>query len=229
LLVFIALLVLLPSLPANRPVTPRAILDQLRSAPLRAGVIATMLIVTGQFVAFTFISPILQQIAGFEQGAISSLLLAYGAAGIAGNFLAGAAAGRDERRTVHVITIALTSTIALFPLLGASQAGGITLLIAWGLAFGGVSVTLQTWMLKAAPQTPEAASALWVAAFNLSIALGALTGGLLADAIALDAVLWLSAALIALTALAVRSGATRVVRHDESSRATPGLTPPHLV
>ncbi|MFI0234775.1 hypothetical protein [Streptomyces sp. NPDC017086] len=41
-----------------------------------------------------------------------------------------------------------------------------------------MSAGLQTWMIKAAPRAVEAASALWVAVFTLSIGLGALEGGL---------------------------------------------------
>lgn len=172
---------------------------------MRAGVIATFLIVTGHFAAYTFVSPILQTISGIDVGLISTLLLAYGVAGIVGNFICGSAAGRDVYRTVLTISLALTASILLFPLLGASSIGGMVLLIAWGLSYGGVSVSLQTWMLKAAPDARETASALWVSMFNLSIALGALLGGVVVDGIALQSVLWLAGVLVILTVFAVWS------------------------
>jgi predicted MFS family arabinose efflux permease len=40
-------------------------------------------------------------------------------------------------------------------------------------------------MIKVAPQAVEAASALWVSVFNLSIGLGALAGGFIADVLTL--------------------------------------------
>ncbi|CAM5306349.1 MFS transporter OS=Streptomyces aurantiogriseus OX=66870 GN=GCM10010251_01930 PE=4 SV=1 [Streptomyces aurantiogriseus] len=84
---------------------------------------------------------------------------------------------------------------------GAVTAGFIMLL--WGLGYGAVPVTFQTWILDAAPDTREAASSLYVSAFNLSIALGALFGGLAVDGIATTSVLWIGAALAILPLLAV--------------------------
>ncbi|MFI6013900.1 hypothetical protein ACIBAG_34705 [Streptomyces sp. NPDC051243] len=87
------------------------------------------------------------------------------------------------------------------------------MLIVWGLAYGGVSVGLQTWMIKAAPQAVEAASSLWVAVFNLSIGLGALAGGVIVDTLTLQGVLWLGGACALAAALAVWS-----TRTDENLR-----------
>ncbi|WP_028661998.1 MFS transporter [Saccharomonospora saliphila] len=211
-LVLVSLTLLLPRLPATEPVRGRQLLRQLRHRPVLAGVIATFLLVTGHFAAYTFVSPALQMISGIPGGAIGALLLAYGAAGIVGNFGAGIAAGRSVRRTVLAISLVLALVLVLFPVLGGTTSAGITLLVLWGLAFGGVSVSLQTWMLKAAPADTEAASALWVSMFNLSIALGALAGGTVVDASSPAGALWLAGGLVALTLLAVRS--TRGARLD---------------
>ncbi|MFF8829501.1 MFS transporter [Streptomyces sp. NPDC015131] len=197
---------LVPPLPATQtirlPELPRLFRD---NAAVRIGVIATFLLITGHFVAYTFVRPVLQDISGVEPGLISSLLLGYGVAGIVGNTVAGSWAGRDVRRTLLIISGTLTAAMALIPLLGTGPVGGVALLLVWGLAYGGVSVSLQTWMMKAAPEATEAATSLFVAAFNLSIALGALIGGLAVDAFATAGVLWIGGALVLLTALALWS------------------------
>jgi predicted MFS family arabinose efflux permease len=72
-----------------------------------------------------------------------------------------------------------------------------------------VSVSLQSWMIAAAPRAVEAATALWVSVFNLAIGLGALVGGLVVDHTALVGVLWLAAALFLLAACAVRAAPSR--------------------
>lgn len=58
-------------------------------------------------------------------------------------------------------------------------------------------------MIKTAPQAVEAASALWVAGFNLLIGLGALTGGIIVDSLILRGVLWVGGACSLAAALAV--------------------------
>ncbi|MFF3860578.1 MFS transporter [Streptomyces sp. NPDC002209] len=203
--VLVALLVLLPSLPATKPVSVGELMGQFANRGVRSGIIATALIVTGHLAAYTYVSPMLQQVSGIDEDLISVLLLGFGVAGIIGNFVAGAAVAKNLGRTMAVIIVALAAAMLLFPLLGKSQAGGIALLVLWGLAFGGVSVSLQTWMLKSAPDAMEAASALWVSVFNLAIALGALVGGLIVDQVELITVAWLGGVVVLLTALTLPS------------------------
>ncbi|MFE5557560.1 MFS transporter [Streptomyces sp. NPDC056544] len=179
-----ALLVLLPPLPATRHITLPELPALLReNRAVRAGVIVTFLVVTGQFAAYTFVRPILQEVSGVDAEHISTLLLGYGVAGVAGNFLAGA---RDAYRTLLVVSSTLTVVLALIAVLP-GPAVGTALLLAWGLAYGGVSVSVQGWMIKAAPEAPEAASSLMVAMFNFAIAAGALCGGLAVDGISVPA------------------------------------------
>jgi predicted MFS family arabinose efflux permease len=84
-------------------------------------------------------------------------------------------------------------------------------LLAWGVAYGGVSVGLMTWMMKAAPGAVEVASALYVGAFNVGIASGAWLGGQALDRLGLTANLWLTSGFaVAAVALCIagRSGPT---------------------
>lgn len=196
---FLLLLALLPPLPA-RAALRFADLSALlrRHGGVQAGLLLTFGLVTGQFCAYTFVRPLLTEVAGLDAALTGVLLLGYGAAGIAGNFLA--AAGRDVRRTLFTITALLTLALAVFALLGGAPVVAVAALLLWGLAYGGVSVSLQTWMLRTAPAATEAATSLFVCAFNLSIALGALLGGLAADAISVAATPWLGAVFVVLAA-----------------------------
>ncbi|MEU9251954.1 MFS transporter, partial [Streptomyces sp. NPDC048270] len=169
LLTLAALLLLLPPLPPTRHVTFAQLPALLRSnRGVRAGVLVTFLVVTGQFAAYTFVRPVLQDVSGIDARYVSTLLLGYGVAGVAGNFLAGA---RGAQRTLLTVSACLSVVLALIALLPGAVAGTV-LLLAWGLAYGGVSVSLQRWMLTSAPASAEAATSLMVAMFNLAIAAG---------------------------------------------------------
>lgn len=222
LVVLIALLGMLPPLAASQPVRPRHLVNQFRNRGVRVGILATFLIVTGHFAAYTFVSPVLQDLSGLSGNLVGPLLFGFGLAGMVGNFVAGAAVARQLRRTVLVIVGALAAVLLLFPLLGLSTVGGITLLVAWGLVYGGVSVSLQTWMIKAARQAVEAATALWVAVFNVAIGLGALIGGVIVDALSLEGVLWLGGACFLVTALAVRTVRTIGASEPTAVTVNPG-------
>jgi predicted MFS family arabinose efflux permease len=204
--VLVGLFTLLPPLVADEPVRPGALLAQLRNRGVATGILVTLLVVTGHFAAYTYVGPVLQERAGVPGGLVGPLLLGFGAAGIVGNFVAGVAVARRLRRTVLGIVVALALVLVLHALLGAGAVSGIALLLLWGLAYGGVSVSLQSWMIAAAPRAVEAATALWVSVFNLAIGLGALVGGVVVDHTALVGVLWLAATLFLLAVLAVRAG-----------------------
>ncbi|MFF8958732.1 MFS transporter [Streptomyces sp. NPDC014894] len=203
LITLIALLVVLPGLVASQAIRPKLLMDQFRNPGVRVGIIATVLIVFGHFAAYTFVSPVLQKLSGIDERFVGPLLFGFGVAGMIGNFAAGAALSRQVYRSVLMTAVALAVAMPLFLLLGQTTVGGIVLLVAWGLAYGGVSVGLQTWMIKSAPQAVEAASSLWVAVFNLSIGLGALVGGLIVDTLTLQSVLWLGGVCALLAALAI--------------------------
>ncbi|GAA2801874.1 MFS transporter [Saccharopolyspora taberi] len=204
--VALAMAVLLPKLPAEQEIRVGGVFRLLGKPELRTGLLVVALVVTAHFAAYTYVRPALEQLSGVGAGMIGTLLLVYGIAGVFGNFLAGAGAARSPHRTLVVIGVVLAATLLLIPLLGGSVLTAGVLLVVWGLAYGGVSVSTQTWVLLSAPEAKEAASSLFVAVFNGVIALGALVGGQVVDAAGVSAVLWLGAALAAVAALTSLAG-----------------------
>ncbi len=177
------------------------------NAGVRAGIALTFLVITGHFLAYTFVRPILQG-DGVDDGSISVLLLTFGVAGVCGNFIAGALVARRLRACVTGISVVLTVAMAVLALADTDALSAGAVLVLWGLGYGAVPVTFQTWILDAAPDATEAATSLYVSAFNLSIALGALLGGFAVNGVGTTSVLWTGAALTAL-ALVVVGGARR--------------------
>lgn len=212
-LVLILNLWTLPALPVGQSVRFGQFAAQLARRPVILGLTVTFLFVAGHFMAYTFVRPLLQSVSGVEAEWIGILLFAYGAAGIAGNFLVGAVASRQIGLTMIAIAVALTASILGLATLGGTPAGGASVLIAWGVAYGGVSVALQTWMMKAAPSAIEIATSLFVSIFNVGIALGSFLGGRVVDRYDLHANLLLAAALPTLGlvfAMLIQSHASRI-------------------
>ncbi|EMR4109733.1 MFS transporter [Stenotrophomonas maltophilia] len=184
-----------PALPVSTSVRPRQFVQQLGQRNLRRGLWLTGLLVSGHFIAFTYVRPLLTSVSGVDASWIGALLFGYGLAGIAGNFIAGPLAARHPRGMLLAIALGLLLTPVLFLWMGSTPAGGSVLMLVWGLAYGGVSVGLMGWMMKAVPQAVEIATALYVGVFNIGIALGAWGGGRLLDGIGLHATLWAAAVL----------------------------------
>ncbi|WP_404652816.1 MFS transporter [Raoultella terrigena] len=209
-LVLVFHLAVIPSLPVTGSANISQFITQLGNRKIQTGLFLTLLLVTGHFVAFTFVRPLLISVSGVDTQWIGAILFAYGAAGIAGNFLAGIAAARCTIFTLIAIAAGLALTPLLFITAGQSVTGGAGILIFWGLAYGGLSVGLMTWMMKAAPRALEIAAALYVGVFNTGIALGSWSGGQIVDMLALTDTLWLACGLAAAALfLAVAAGMNR--------------------
>lgn len=209
-------MVFLPPLAANNVATVRQFRKLLTVRSVQMGLCLTLLLVAGHFAAFTFVQPLLLSVSGFEARWMGVLLFVYGVAGIAGNFLAGTVAARHTLPTLTVITLGLLWVPLMLLAVGDSQMGGGSVLLIWGLVYGGVSVGLMTWMMKVAPQALEVVTALYVAVFNIGIALGAWVGGKVVDDMGLTANLWLTATLA--------TGAALVVFSMTQSKQTPGVS-----
>jgi predicted MFS family arabinose efflux permease len=196
-------LIVLPALPISQSIGLNEFRDALKRVSVQLGLILTLLIVAGHFMAFTFIGPVLQIISRVSPEWIAALLFIYGISGIAGNFLAGTFAVQRLTITLSAIIICLLIAILGFAVLGGTPAAGFGILILWGLAYGGVSVTLQTWMMKAAPSAIEIATALFVSVFNIGIATGSYIAGQIVDRIDLNVNLFVAATLPALALLLI--------------------------
>lgn len=203
-------LAVIPTLPVTGSANLSHFIALLGKRKIQTGLFLTLLLVTSHFVAFTFVRPLLISVSGFDTQWIGAILLAYGIAGIAGNFLAGITAARYTAFTLTAIATGLVLTPLLFIVAGQSVTGGSSVLIFWGLAYGGLSVGLMTWMMKAAPRAVEIAAALYVGVFNTGIALGSWSGGQIVDRLALTDTLWLACGLAtAALLLAVAAGMNR--------------------
>ncbi|MEU6994537.1 MFS transporter [Streptomyces sp. NPDC046465] len=202
LIVLAALLRTLPPLPPQHVTRLTVLRDLLGTARVRAGLAVTFLVVTAHFGTYTYVTPFLAEVTHAGPTLITVFLLAYGAAGVVGNFLAGAYAARGLRTAFATAATLLAAATLLLPLLGAGKAAALVLLLLWGLAYGAVPVCSQTWFAHAAPQTPEAASVLFTSSFQATMSLGALAGGTVVDTASVS-VLMVLGGVVAVCAVAV--------------------------
>jgi predicted MFS family arabinose efflux permease len=199
--VFAALIVTVPTLPPQRPTRMSELGSLLRGANTRFALTMTFLIVIAHFSAYTYVTPFLEDITRAGSATITVVLLAYGVAGMIGNFICGSAVSRYPRATFAAVAIAIAGATILLPVLGGGLPGAIVLLVIWGMAYGGVPVCSQTWFAKSAPRSTEASSVLFTASFQATIAIGALAGGLVVDRSSPAAIMTIGGAVALLMAL----------------------------
>ena len=179
----------LPSVPPPGAPGGRALLATLRSRLVLLGLLAIALIAGGHFAGFTYIRPAAALVHGLTPSALALLLVVYGATGFVGNLVSGPLADRRLRVLVLVVPVLLGAAMVLWATLGSSIPSAFAAAALWGLGFGALPTTIQTWMARVEPERLEAIGGLAVAMFQVAIALGAVVGGVLVDTIDVQATL----------------------------------------
>lgn len=174
--VMVVLARLLPPLPSSNT-------GSLASLPLLARRPALMLlylllivVVTAQFIGYTYIEPYVQRVGGYAGDVTTTVLLLFGAAGIGGSLLFSRQGPRHPRGfLVCGIALMAASLLALWPAL-ASPAALYAVAVAWGVAMIMFALDMQAKVLHLASDATDVAMSLFSALFNVGIGAGALLG-----------------------------------------------------
>jgi DHA1 family inner membrane transport protein len=157
----------------------------------------------GIFTAFTYIAPMLQELAGFSPKAVSGILFLFGLGLTLGNTLGGRLADWKPTESMLGILIALALVEALLSLTIVQPTAAVLTVFAWGVAAFATVPGLQMRVVDQARESPTLASTLNIAAFNLGNAAGAWLGGRLIDVGLPLRVVPLGAAAMAVVAIAI--------------------------
>jgi DHA1 family inner membrane transport protein len=150
---------------------------------VQLGFLMTVLGFAGVFTVFTYVQPILVEISGFSQAAVSPILLVFGLGLVGGNLLGGKLADRNAVAALvgtlaALLLVLLASRFALDSKIAVVTAIGLL-----GAAAFATVAPLQLRVLeKAGTEGRNLASSLNIAAFNLGNAIGAWLGGATLDA-----------------------------------------------
>ncbi|MBG9585778.1 MFS transporter [Cytobacillus firmus] len=154
----------------------------------------------GTFVAFTYLTPLLEDVTGFSTKWVSIILLAYGVAVAIGNVLGGKASDKDPLKalfwmfTLQAIILCILTFAAPFKILGL-----IAIFLMGLFAFmnvPGLQILVVNLAEKYVPSAVNVASALNIAAFNIGIAIGSFAGGLIVDSIGLIHTPWIGGVMV---------------------------------
>ncbi len=156
----------------------------------------------GNFIAFTYLAPMLTDVTGLGAGAVSLVILLYGASVAVGNVVGGKLA--DRMGAVPALTLifgGLTLVLLALGLTITSPIAAVAVIAVWGgFAFANVP-PLQVYTVQiareVAPEAVDVASGLNIGAFNLGIALGAWAGGIAVETVGLAATPFLGAGVVA--------------------------------
>ncbi|WP_416959906.1 MFS transporter [Streptomyces sp. Agncl-13] len=214
-----SLALLIPHDHAHAPkVGLRGELAALRSLPVWLALGTTVAGFGALFSAYSYITPMLTDAAGFADGSVTLLLALFGVGATAGNLMGGRLADRSLRGTLFGGLTSLAVVLALFPLLMTTEWTAALAVVLLGTAAFVTGSPLQLMVMEKASAGPSLASSANQAAFNLANAGGAWIGGLALAAGFGATSPALAGAVLAVLGLGVAATAATVDRH----RAVPG-------
>ncbi|MEV0283903.1 MFS transporter [Kribbella sp. NPDC050820] len=152
----------------------------------------------GVFASFTYIAPMMTEVAGFSSGAVTWLLVLFGGGLVVGNLLGGKAADRALMPSLYGILALLAAVLVAFVFTAHGHVTSAVTIAVFGAAGFATVAPLQKRVMDKAAGAPALASAANIAAFNLGNAIGAYLGGLTIEhGLGYTAPNWVGAALAA--------------------------------
>ncbi|WP_328946655.1 MFS transporter [Streptomyces sp. NBC_00250] len=189
---------LVPAMPRPEGTHLRRELKAFRNPQVLLAMAMTVLGFGGVFAAITYIAPMMTEVAGYSDGAVTWLLVLFGVGMFLGNLLGGRFADRALMPLLYSALSGLAIVLALFTVAAHDKIlAAIAIFLVGALGFATVP-PLQKRVLDQAHGAPTLASAVNIGAFNLGNALAAWLGGLvIAAGLGYTAPNWVGAVLAA--------------------------------
>ncbi|MFJ5528641.1 MFS transporter [Streptomyces sp. NPDC093261] len=156
----------------------RGELAALRSLPVWLALGTTVAGFGALFAAYSYITPMLTDAAGYADASVTLLLALFGVGATIGNLVGGRLADHSLRGTLFGGLLALAAVLGVFPLLMHAEWSAALAVALLGTAAFVTGSPLQLMVMEKASAAPSLASSANQAAFNLANAGGAWIGGL---------------------------------------------------
>ncbi|MCM3675247.1 MFS transporter [Peribacillus simplex] len=177
-IVFIATLVLFPSMPVKERLSYGAQLSVLKKPITWLSIVAVILLNSAVFGVYSYLAEYLKTVTNISGKSISLMLVIFGGANIIGNIVAGKLLTKDAIKSVVSFPFALGAVYIILFLLGQFTLPMAIITLVWGILAGIGTNINQYWITSAAPEAPDFANGLFISSVNLGTTIGTAVGGL---------------------------------------------------
>ncbi|MBM7645601.1 DHA1 family inner membrane transport protein [Scopulibacillus daqui] len=181
LIALIGIMILVPRVQINGQSNLWKEINIFRHPQVLIALLMTIFGFGGVFTAFTYITPILENITGFTEHSVTMILVLFGIGVTIGNILGGKLADWRLMPSLIANLIFLALILAVFSMTSGNKLLAVVTVFIWGIAAFAIVPSLQVRIMNVANDAPTMASTSNQSAFNLGNAGGAFLGGLAVD------------------------------------------------
>ncbi len=139
--------------------------------------ISVTMLLAAMFSMYGYFADYMEKVYGLNGAQVSTMLMLFGAAGVAGNWVAGRLLSRSVVNTLQGALLGLVVIYGLLHFISGYSSLTVLLIAIWGFVHTACFVIGQSWIMSAAPGAEDFANSLGVSFGNLGLTIGAVVSG----------------------------------------------------
>lgn len=178
-IVFIATLIVVPSMPVEERVSYGTQLSVFKKSIIWISIVTVILLNSAIFGVYSYLAEYLKTVTNMSPNTITLTLFIFGGANIIGNIVAGRLLTHSAIKTVVSFPLILGAIYSILFFTGQFTIPMAILTFIWGVLAGGIMANINQYLIaSSAPEAPDFANGLFISACNVGTTLGAAVGGL---------------------------------------------------
>ncbi|WP_286131743.1 MFS transporter [Bacillus sp. FJAT-25509] len=177
IIVFIATLLFLPSMPVKERLSYGRQLSVLKKSITLLSIVGVILLNSAVFGVYSYFAEYLKTVTNMSPKLISLIFFIFGSANIIGNVVAGKLLTKNASKTVVIYPFILAIVYIILFFTGGFTVSVLFITLAWGILAGIGGNINQYWITSSAPKAPDFANGLFLSACNIGTTIGAAVGG----------------------------------------------------
>ncbi|MCO6547968.1 MAG: sugar transporter [Gilliamella sp.] len=199
--VMILLLRLLPTVPSMDIISIKNIPMVLKRPILLNIYLLIAIIIAGHFTAYTYITPFMKNIGGFNQNVIVLLLLVVGFSGMIGSVIFAKYAEKNPTAIFIIPMLLLITCLLSLYVCSFTLYTAIIQCLIWGLSITIIGMVMQSKVIDAAPDATDIATSVYSGIFNIGIGGGAFIGSKVLILLSIDYIGYVGACFVIIALL----------------------------
>ncbi|MFD4707044.1 MFS transporter [Gottfriedia sp. NPDC058432] len=177
IIVFIATLLFLPSMPVKERLSYGRQLSVLKKSITLLSIVGVILLNSAVFGVYSYFAEYLKAVTNISPKLISLIFFIFGSANIIGNVVAGKLLTKNASKTVVIYPFILAIVYIILFFTGGFTVSVLFITLAWGILAGIGGNINQYWITSSAPEAPDFGNGLFLSACNIGTTIGAAVGG----------------------------------------------------